>query len=139
MARHLPNDPRVVDEVFSMKARPNHEDIGWLMGMVATFGRTPEQLEGFTWNDDDSINIKTNKRPLRPLHPQWVFLFQLKEKQPSRMKSRWSVLSSSLNEALADDKCHVSLEGLIFSYKVRKIYYTSLKRQKRLSHHPVAC
>ena len=139
MARHLPTDPRVVDEVFSMKAKPKHEDIGWLMGMVATFGRTPEQLEGFTWNDDDSINIKSNKRPLRPLHPQWVFLFQLKEKQPFRMKSRWSVLSSSLLEALADDKCHVSLEGLIFSYKVRKIYYTSLKRQKRLSQHPVAC
>jgi hypothetical protein len=55
------------------------------------------------------------------------------------MKSRWSVLSSSLLEALADDKCHVSLEGLIFSYKVRKIYYTSLKRQKRLSQYPVAC
>ena len=53
MARHLPNDPRVVDEVFSVKARPNHEAIGWLMGMVATFGRTPEQLEGFTWNEDE--------------------------------------------------------------------------------------
>ena len=139
MARHLPSDPRVVDEVFSMKARKNHEDIGWLMGMVSTFGRTPEELEGFTWNDDNTINIKANKRPLRPLHPQWVYLFQLKEKQPFRMKSRWAVLSTSLMDALSDDKCHVSLEGLIFSYKVRKVYYTSLKRQKRLSQYPVAC
>jgi len=139
MARHLPNDPRVVDEVFSMKATPNQQDIGWLMGMVATFGRTPDQLKGFTWNDDDSINIKTHKRSLRPLHPQWVFLFQLKEKQPFRLKSRWHILSSSLIEALADDNCLVSLEGLILSYKVRKIYYSSLKRQKRLHQHPVAC
>ena len=137
MARHLPNDQRVVDEVFSMTAKS--KPVGWLMGMVATFGRTPEELEGFSWNDDHSINIKANKRPLRPLHPQWVLLFQLKEKQPSRMESRWSVLSSSLIDALMDDKCHVSLDGLIFSYKVRKIYYTSLKRQKRMVEYPVAC
>ena len=137
--RHLPNDPRVVDEVFLMKARPKHTKIGWLMGMVATFGKTPAELEDFTWNDDNSINIKSKKRSIRPLHPEWVYLFQLREKQPSGLKSCWIGLTRDFTEALAADNCHVSLEGLIFAYKVRKLYYASSKRQKRLSRCPVAC
>ena len=80
---HLPSDPRIVDEVFNVVAKPGLEDVGWLLGMVAVYGKSPEELKGFTWNEDNSINIQSKKRPLRPLHPQWVFSFSSKKNSPS--------------------------------------------------------
>lgn len=128
--RHLPSDPRIVDEVFSLRALNGHHDVGWLMGMVATFGKTPKELKGFTWNDDDSINLLNKKRPVRPLHPQWVFLFSLKEKQPLRLRSRWDSILNNLGKALERDDVRLSVEGLLLAYKVRKVYYTPIKRQE---------
>ena len=130
--QHLPNDPRIVDEVFSVMAQPGLEDVGWLLGMVATFGETPSSLKDFTWNDDNSINITSKKRSLKPLHPQWVILFQLKEKQPSRTKSRWLPISRKLNSAYTEGKCGLNVKGLLLAYKVRKVYYTPIKRQAAL-------
>ena len=98
------------------------------MAMVATYGKTPSELKGFTWNEDNSINIPSKKRPVRPLHPQWVFIFQLKEKQPSKKKG-WSPLCRSL--ALAQDQglIKLSTEGVLLAHKVRKVYYTPIKQQ----------
>jgi len=104
------------------------EDVGWLLGMVATYGKTPSELKGFTWNDDNSINIKSKKRSIRPLHPQWVFLFQLKEKQPFNLKGRWSTLCSSLQKTCGYGNVSLTIKGLLLAHKVRKVYYTPLKQ-----------
>ena len=136
--QHLPSDPRIVDEVFSVVAKPGLKDVGWLMGMVAVYGRSPEELKGFTWNDDNSINIKSKKRPLRPLHPQWVLIFQLKEKQPSNLKGRWDPLVTRLETAISEEKTAVTIEGMLLAHKVRKVYYTPIKRQKQFGSLAVA-
>tara|TARA_R100000005_G_scaffold95851_1_gene79128 strand:- start:1145 stop:1645 length:501 start_codon:yes stop_codon:yes gene_type:complete len=129
--KRLPTDPRIVDEIFSTVTKPGLEEVGWLLAMVATYGKTPLELKGFSWNEDNSINIPSKKRSVRPLHPQWVFLFQLKEKQPSKLKSRWNSLTQCLSQALEQDQINLKVEGLLLAHKVRKVYYTPLKQQKQ--------
>ena len=128
--KHLPTDPRIVDEIFSLKTQSSMEDVGWLLAMVATYGKTPAELKGFSWNDDNSINIKAKKRSIRPLHPQWVFLFQLKEKQPSRTKSCWNALSEALSQA-QDTGLVSRIDDVLLAHKVRKIYYTPARRPQK--------
>ena len=125
---HLPSDARIVDEIFSVTAMPDWVEEGWLLAMIATYGKTAEELKGFTWNKDNTINIATRKKPVRPLHPQWVFIFQLKEKQPSKLKSRWSALAKRLVKAQKESIFKLSVEGLLLAHKVRKVYYTPLKQ-----------
>jgi hypothetical protein len=125
---HLPSDARIVDEIFSLTGKPKCRDEGWLMAMVATYGKTPLELKGFTWNEDNSINIPNKKRPVRPLHPQWVFIFQLKEKQPSKKKG-WNPLCRSLASAQTQGLIKLSTEGVLLAHKVRKVYYTPLKQR----------
>jgi len=130
--RHLPSDQRIVDLIFSILAIPKTKKTAWLLSMIATYGKTPKQLKGFTWNKDNTINIPSKKRPVRPLHPQWVFLFQLKEKQPSNLEGCWVDLMKDLKNIIDKDELSFSIEHLLLSYKVRKICYTPLKQQ--LSH-----
>lgn len=130
--RHLPSDQRIVDLIFSISAMPKSKKAAWLLSMVATYGKTPKQLKGFTWNKDNTINILSKKRPVRPLHPQWVFLFQLKEKQPSNLEGCWNTLTQVLKDTIDKDNLSLSIEHLLLSYKVRKICYAPLKQQ--LSH-----
>lgn len=125
----LPSDARIVDEIFSVTAMPDWVEEGWLLAMIATYGKTAEELKGFTWNKDNTINIETRKKPVRPLHPQWVFIFQLKEKQPSKLKSRWSALIKRLAKAQKESVFKLSIEGLLLAHKVRKVYYTPLKQK----------
>ena len=48
--RHLPSDQCIVDLVFSISAMPKTKKAAWLLAMIATYGKTPKQLKGFTWN-----------------------------------------------------------------------------------------
>ena len=96
--------------------------------MVAVYGKTPEELEHFTWNDDYTINLQCKKRSVRPLHPQWVFLFQLKEKQPSKLKSCWNKILKGLSKE-QDAGLVLPIEDVLLAHKVRKLYYTPSKRQ----------
>ena len=96
--------------------------------MVAVYGKTPDQLKGFKWNDDHSITLKDKKRPLHPLHPQWAFLFQLKEKQPFKKKDCWLALSHSLAQAQHQGLV-LNTDSLLLAHKVRKVYYTPIKRR----------
>mgnify|MGYP000865741448 CR=1 FL=1 len=130
--RHLPSDQRIVDLIFSISAIPKTKKTAWLLSMIATYGKTPKQLKGFTWNKDNTINIPSKKRPVRPLHPQWVFLLQLKEKQPSNLEGCWVDLMKELKNTIDKEELSFSIEHLLLSYKVRKICYTPLKQQ--LSH-----
>ena len=67
--RTVPQDQEILDQFFSLSARPSLEKVAWLFGMVAVYGKTPEELEHFTWNDDYTINLQCKKRSVRPLHP----------------------------------------------------------------------
>lgn len=129
---HLPSDARIVDEIFSLTSKPRCRDEGWLMAMVATYGKNPDELKGFTWNDDNTINIPSKKRPIRPLHPQWVFIFQLKEKQPSKKKG-WSSLCSRFASAQERGLINLSTESVLLAHKVRKVYYTPLRQRSGYS------
>jgi len=128
--RSVPRDQEILDEFFSLAAKPNLEKIAWLYGMVAVYGKHPEELKHFIWNEDNSISLKHKKRPLRPLHPQWVFLFQLKEKQPPRMKSCWNALSEALSQA-QDTGLVSQIDDVLLAHKVRKIYYTPARRLQK--------
>ena len=127
--RNVPRDQDILDQFFSLTTKPGLEHIAWLFGMIAVYGKTPDELKHFTWNDDYTINVEYKKRPIRPLHPQWVFLFQLKEKQPSKLKSCWNSLSKTLLDA--QDKGLVSqIDDVLLAHKVRKIYYRPAKQHR---------
>lgn len=126
--RNVPKDQQILDEYFSLVTKPGAEKTAWLFGMVAVYGKTPDQLKGFKWNDDHSITLKDKKRPLHPLHPQWAFLFQLKEKQPFKKKDCWLALSHSLAQAQHQGLV-LNTDSLLLAHKVRKVYYTPIKRR----------
>ena len=130
--QHLPSDPRIVDEVFNVVAKPGLEDVGWLLGMVAVYGKSPEELKGFTWNEGqfNQHSIEENVLFARCIHSGF-FIFQLKEKQPFTRKSRWNPLVARLDKAVDEEKINLSVDGLLLAHKVRKVYYTPLKPQKR--------
>lgn len=125
--RNVPRDQDILDQFFSLTTKPGLEHIAWLFGMIAVYGKTPDELKHFTWNDDHTINLEYKKRPIRPLHPQWVFLFQLKEKQPSKTKSCWDALSKTLFQ-LQDTGLVPHIDEVLLAHRVRKVYYTPAKQ-----------
>ena len=126
--RDVPKDQQILDEYFSLLTTPGSEKMAWLFGMVAVYGKTPGQLEGFKWNEDHTITLKDKKRRINPLHPQWAFLFQLKEKQPFKKKSCWLALTQSLAQAQHQGLV-LNTDSLLLAHKVRKVYYTPLKQR----------
>ena len=99
--------------------------------MIATFGLDPDQLDGFTWNNDYSINLKNKKRAIQPLHPQWTFLFELKEKQPCKNEDCLSSVRSSLYRAMAFEKTQLRIRDLLEAYEIRKNFYKNAMQQQR--------
>ena len=136
--RNVPRDQDILDEFFSLMTKPGLEKVAWLFGMVAVYGKTPEDLKDFSWNEDYSINLQCKKRAVRPLHPQWVFLFQLKEKQPSKTKSCWESLSKALNQT-QDDGLVSQLDEVLLAHKVRKLYYTPTKQRRTIGSRKKQC
>lgn len=131
MSHSPPLDQRIVDEYFRLASKRKTQDIAWLVAMVSTFGLTPEQLSsgnGFTWSGNNLL-VAGRKRPIRPLHPQWVILFQLKEKQPHDVWSCWSPLVSRLYRAMALQEISMNVTDLILAHSMRKQYYSSIKRR----------
>ena len=100
MFTRTPSDQEVLDQVFQLTSMPDFADVGWLLSLIATYGKPPEELEGFTWNDDDSINIRSKKKPIKPHHPQWAVILQIKKRQPSKLKGRWYPLTRKLEMTL---------------------------------------
>lgn len=122
------HDQRIIDSCFHLLTTPGFRKAGWLFGMVSVYGKTPENLKGFTWNDDNTIIITSKKRPVRPLHPEWVSLFQLKEKQPSKLESRWDEISNVLNEAIKKGMVNLTIPNLLIAYKMRKLVYAPVNK-----------
>jgi len=135
-----PLDQRIIDEYFNLTRPRNRRGIAWLFGMMATYGIKPEELKGFTWNIDNSITVNHKKRPVRPLHPQWVLLFQLKEKQPSKLEGCWNSFVLGLYRSMASAEVTVNITDLVLGYKIRKSFYkpkVTVKQQSKIA--PVVC
>lgn len=126
MAHSPPVDQHIVDLFFKLNSSRSTKPVAWLYGMTATYGITPEQLnEGWWWNKD-SVHIASKKRAIRPLHPQWVLLFNLKEKQPT--EQFWDCFHSmrdKLYQLMAHQQIDTNITDLVFAHRMRKQYYCS--------------
>jgi hypothetical protein len=129
MSQSLPVDQRIVDEFFQLASQRKTKNVAWLYGMVATYGLKPNELCGFEWGPDDTIHVPSKKRPVRPLHNQWVLLFGLKEKRPHVMRSRWESLSVSLYHAIAYQEVRLNITDLLLAHRIRKNYARSFKQK----------
>jgi hypothetical protein len=70
---------------------------------------------------------------IRPLHPQWVLLFGLNEKRPSKLQGRWESISHSLYEAIAYQEVQLNITDLLLAHRIRKNYSRSFKQQQSSS------
>ena len=127
-----PLDQRIVDDFFQLAQSRKTYRLAWFYGMLATFGVKAEHLWGFTWNPDGTINIQNKKKPIRPMHPQWVFLFQLKEKQPSDLEDCWKDAWLLIYKAMACKEVQCNVFELLLAYKMRKAFYKPAKPSKVL-------
>jgi len=130
MSQAPPVDQRIVDEYFQLASHRKTKDVAWLYGMVATYGLKPDELYGFEWQADNSISIPGKKRTVRPLHPQWVLLFGLKEKRSREMQDRWEPLSLSFYRSIAYQEVRLNVTDLLLAYRIRKNYSRSFKKQQ---------
>jgi len=130
MTHEPPVDQRIVDEFFKLISNPKTKDVGWLYAMVATYGLKPDELMDFVWGDNSTIYVKDKKRPVPPLHPQWVLLFQLKEKQPRTMRRCWKSLHSALCQAMAYQHVSLNMTDLFLAHRLRKGHYRNFKRKQ---------
>ncbi len=119
----LPTDQQIVDCYFALQRSRGFSKACWAYGMLATYGISLDDLSSFTWNLDLSIKIFSQKQKIYPLHPQWIYLFQLKEKQPSNIESCFRCMREKLTEAISTKKTTLNLTDLQFSYRLRKAYY----------------
>jgi hypothetical protein len=133
MSQAPPVDQRIVDEYFQLASHKKTKDVAWLYAMVATFGIKPDQLINFHWSDDNSICVPGKKRMIRPLHPQWVLLFELKKKQPCKLQSCWDSLSLSLYRAMAYQETQLNITDLLLAHRIRKDHTRPFKPEKQLS------
>lgn len=126
-----PLDQRIVDDFFYVLSFRHGRKISWLYGMLATYGVKPEELKGFHWNTDQTISIKNKKRPVRPLHPQWVVLFELKEKQPPNLESCWDDICFFLYKAMASGQVSYNITDLLLSYTLRRKFYKQYEPKQK--------
>ena len=122
-----PSDQTVVDDYFHLVHKKTFGQAAWLYGMLATYGLHPNELKGFTWNTDNTINIITKKKKIKPMHPQWVLLFQLKEKQPSKLEDCFKSVQVKLESAIKNKVVALNFTDLILSHRIRKDFYRSKK------------
>jgi len=114
-----PVDQRILDDFFYLDRGERSKSIAWLYGMVATYGLKPSQLQNFSWGPDNTVLLKGKKRPVKPMHPHWAVIFELK-KQPRNIQGRLSNLSKSLERALEAGKIHLGIDDLLAAHTDRK-------------------
>jgi hypothetical protein len=123
-----PTDQRIVNDYFKLLSFSKLKNVAWLYGMIATYGVKPDKLWDFKWGPNNTIFIKNKKRPIYPLHPQWVILFNLKEKRPQKLWGRIRTLCYNLYQEMANQRIELNITDLLLAYKIRKQYYTSIKQ-----------
>lgn len=135
MTHSPPVDQRIVDEYFQLASKRSLKDVAWLYGMVATFGVTAEHFRTNGWHwEGNSIVFHNRKRPIQPIHPQWMLLFQLKEKEP---QWHWSSkifdgICADLYQAMAHQRIKLNVTDLVLAHRLRKNYYKTLKHKKEV-------
>ena len=133
MTQQPPVDQRIVDEYFQLISTRKTKDVGWLYAMVATFGLKPEELIGFSWGPGGVVRLSNRKRPVSPLHPQWVLLFELKEKEPCITQDSWVSLCTSLYRSMAYQDIALNVTDLLLAHRLRKSHYQRFKQQQASS------
>ena len=123
-----PVDQRIVDEYFQLASHRKTQSIAWLYGLLATYGLKPEELTGFTWGPQNALVVSGRKRLIHPLHPQWVLLFELKEKQPCDLQDCWNSLVASLYRAIAYQDVQLNVTDLLLAHQLRKQHYKTFKQ-----------
>jgi hypothetical protein len=114
-----PVDQRILDDFFYLDRGERSKSIAWLYGMVATYGLKPSQLQNFSWGPDNSVLLQGKKRPVKPMHPHWAVIFDLK-KQPRNIQGRLSNLAKSLERAIEAGKIDLDVSALLAAHSDRK-------------------
>lgn len=114
-----PVDQRIIDDFFYLDRGERSKSIAWLYGMVATYGLKPSQLQDFSWGPDNSVLLQGRKRPIKPMHPHWAVIFELK-KQPRNIQGRLSNLAKSLERAIEAGKTDLDVNALLAAHSDRK-------------------
>jgi hypothetical protein len=130
MTQPIPVDQRIVDDFFQLNCQRSQKPVAWLFGMIATYGVKPEDLHSFEWGEDGALVLNNKKRPIRPLHPQWVFLFELQKKRPCEMQDRIPALTSQLYRLMAHEGVGVNVTDLILAHRLRKQHYKSIRQHQ---------
>lgn len=133
MTQPIPVDQRIVDDFFQLSSSRSTKGAAWLFGMIATYGIKPADLSSFDWGPEASLVLPNKKRPIRPLHPQWVFLFDLQKKRPCEMQDRVSILSSTLYRLMAHQVISVNITDLMLAHRLRKQHYKQIKQPQQAS------
>lgn len=126
-----PPDQAIVDDYFQLSRIKGFGSAAWLYGMIATYGVHPKELKDFKWNLNNTIKICTKKKEIKPIHPQWTFLFQLKEKQPSDIEDCFERIKNKLNKAIETQKVSLNLTDLQLAYQLRKGLYLPKKEDQQ--------
>jgi len=126
-----PPDQAIVDDYFQLSRIKSFGAAAWLFGMAATYGVHPKELKSFTWNPDNTITIPTKKKKIKPLHPQWIILFQLKEKQPSNLEDCFDKIKNKLSNAIETQKVSLNITDIQLAYQLRKSLYFPKKADQQ--------
>jgi hypothetical protein len=126
-----PPDQAIVDDYFQLSRIKSFGAAAWLFGMAATYGVHPKELKSFTWNSDNTITIPTKKKKIKPLHPQWIILFQLKEKQPSNLEDCFDKIKNKLSNAIETQKVSLNITDIQLAYQLRKSLYFPKKADQQ--------
>lgn len=133
MTQTIPVDQRIVDSYFQLDSQRSNKGAAWLFGMIATYGIKPEDLSSFDWGPGNTLVLTTKKRPISPLHPQWVVLFNLQKKRPCEMHDRLGSLAPQLYRLMAHQAIDVNVTDLLLAYSMRKKHYKSIKQRQPAS------
>lgn len=117
-----PDDQRILNDYFSLNQASKGKSIAWLYGMIATYGVQPNKLKDFTWGAEHTLVLKGKKTPVKPMHPHWAVIFNLK-KQPRKIKERLTNVSKSLEKAQATGKIDFNIADLLLAHTARKDFY----------------
>lgn len=128
MNQTIPVDQRIVDAYFQLDGQRSTKAVAWLFGMIATYGVKPEDLNAFDWGKEGALVLNNKKRPIQPIHPQWVFLFNLQKKRPCEMQDRLPTLSSQLYRLMAHQAIDVNVTDLLLAHSIRKKHYKNIKQ-----------
>lgn len=123
----VPTDQNIIDEYFRLAFIPGLRDIHLIFALVAVYGKHPRELNHFQWGPRDSILLPGRKRPIHPLHPQWVALFKLKKIKGT---DKIETLGLRLEQAIQKGQVHIDIPSLLLSHKMRKVFYQPIKRKQ---------